>query len=107
MAYLVEFPVGDGGTVVIEVGDDQLAGFAPAAAPGEIAARSKESFETAVDALLPAVRAIGERISRLGPEEVTVSMGVKITAEAGVIVAKTAGEANFTVTLRWAPGRPA
>jgi hypothetical protein len=103
MAYLVEFPMqGTGETVIVEMDDEQLAGFAPAAvSPGEVAARASESFEAAVDRLIPAVSAIGERMRQLAPEELTVALGVKLTAESGVIVAKAAGEANFTVTVTW------
>jgi hypothetical protein len=100
--HLVRFPMARGEYVVVEMGDEQLGGFAPAAAePGEVAATATESFEHAVDRLLPAVRAISERMQQLAPEEVTVALGVKLTAEAGVIVAKAAAEANFTVTLKW------
>jgi NTP-dependent ternary system trypsin peptidase co-occuring protein len=102
MAYLVEFPVAGDKRVIVEMDDEQLAGFAPAAvSPDEIAVRATESFEVAVDRLLPAVQAIGNRMKQLAPEELTVALGVKLTAEAGVIVAKAAGEANFTVTLKW------
>ncbi len=105
MSYLVEFPVAGNETVIVEMDDEQLAGFAPAAvSPGEVAARASESFEAAVDKLLPTVRAIGDRMKQLAPDELTVALGVKLTAEAGVIVARAAGEANFTVTLRWSGG---
>ena len=101
MPHLIEFEMADGGTVVVEVDDDQLAGFAPAAAPGEVAAKATESFEAALDRLLPPIKAIGERVRALSPDEVEVALGVKLTAEAGVIVAKAAAEANFTVKLHW------
>ena len=105
MSYLVEFPVAGNESVIVEMDDDQLAGFAPAAvSPGEVAARASESFEAAVDKLLPTVRAIGDRMRELAPDELTVALGVKLTAEAGVIVARAAGEANFTVTLCWRGG---
>jgi hypothetical protein len=39
MTYLVEFPMASGDTVVVEMDDDQLVGFAPAAVePGIVAA---------------------------------------------------------------------
>jgi NTP-dependent ternary system trypsin peptidase co-occuring protein len=102
MAYLVEFPTAGGETIVVEMDDDQLAGFAPAAVnPGEVALVAAGSLEAAVDRLLPALRSIGERMKALTPDELTVALGVKLTAEAGVVVAKAAGEANFTVTLKW------
>jgi hypothetical protein len=102
MSYLVEFPVERGGTVIVEMEDDQLAGIAPAAVrPGEIAVRAGESLEKAVDKLLPSVRAVGERLKTVAPDELTVALGIKVTAEAGVVVSKASGEANFTVTLTW------
>ena len=105
MAHLIEFEMADGGTVVVEADDEQLAGFQPAAAsPGEVAAKATESFEAALDRLLPPIAAIGERMRSLSPEEVQVELGVKLTAEAGVIVAKAAAEANFIVRLRWTTG---
>lgn len=98
---MVEFPVGGDDSVIIEMDDDQLAGFAPAAvSPGEVAVRATESLESAVDKLVPAGRAIGDRMKQLAPE-VTLALGVKLTTEAGVIVARAAGEANLTVTLHW------
>jgi NTP-dependent ternary system trypsin peptidase co-occuring protein len=107
MPYLIEFPMDNGNTVIVEMDDDQLAGFAPAAVgPGEVAAKATESFEAAIDRLLPAVEAIGERVKRLRPDELSVTMGVKLTAEAGVIVARATAEANFAVTLKWTEPRP-
>ena len=102
MAYLTEFPMANGDTVVVEMDDDQLVGFVPAAVePGTVAATATGSFESAVDRLMPAMRAISERMKQLAPQEVTIAVGIKLTAEAGVIVAKAAAEANFTVTLKW------
>lgn len=102
MAYLVEFPVAGGEKVVVEMDDEQLGGFTPAAvSPGEVAVTAADSFESAIDRLLPAVRAVGDRMNELAPDEWTVALGVKLTAEAGVVIAKAAGEANFTVTLKW------
>jgi len=102
MGYLVAFPLEGGEQVIVEMDDEQLGGFVPAAVnPGEVVGTAAESLERAVDRLIPAVRAISDRVQALAPEEVTVALGVKLTAEAGVIVAKTAGEANFTVTLKW------
>jgi hypothetical protein len=107
LSYLVEFPTGrgDGETVIVELGDEQLAGFSPAAvSPGEVAAQATASLQDALDHLMPTVQTIGDRLKRLSPDECSVALGVKLTAEAGVIVAKAAGEANFTITLKWVGG---
>ena len=107
MSYLVEFPVDSGGSVIIEMEGDQLAGVAPAAVnPGEVAARAGESLERALDRLLPTLEAVGGRMRKLAPNEFTVALGIKVTAEAGVIVSKASGEANFTITLTWTGAEP-
>jgi hypothetical protein len=101
VAYLVAFP-SDEGEIIVELNDEQLAGFTPAAvSPGEVAARASDSFEKALDKLLPATRAVSTKLQQLQPDELTVELGVKLTAEAGVILSKAAGEANFTITLKW------
>jgi hypothetical protein len=102
MAYLVEFPSEHGEAIVVELNDEQLSGFTPAAVtPGEIAAKATDTFEAALDKLLPAARAVSDKLRELAPDELTVQLGVKLTAEAGVILSKASGEANFTVTLKW------
>jgi len=102
MAHLVEFPVEGDKTIIVELEPDQLGGLQPAAVrPGEVAARATESFEAALDRVTPALTAIGDRMRQLAPDECSVAVGIKLSAESGVIIAKASGEANFTVTLKW------
>jgi len=51
----------------------------------------------------PAVRGIVTELREAteGPSEVTVEFSVKLSAESGVIIARTGGEANFRIGLRW------
>lgn len=35
------------------------------------------------------------------PEEVQIKLGVKLTTEAGVLIAKASGEGNFEITITW------
>lgn len=39
------------------------------------------------------------------PDRISLEFGIKFSAEAGVVVARTATEANFTVSVEW--NRPA
>jgi hypothetical protein len=106
MSYLVEFPTRANETVFVEIGDEQLAGFTPAAAPGEVVTKATTALEDALDKLIPTVQAIGDRLKTLAPDECTIELGVKLTAEAGVIISKAAGEANFTLSLKWTKQEP-
>ena len=81
MSSLVEFPLDDGGSVLVEVEDRRtLSGVTRGGGgrTGEIAVRAGEKVESAFGRIQPA---------------------------AAAIVAHTAGEANFKVTLRWSRGR--
>jgi hypothetical protein len=39
------------------------------------------------------------------PDTVKIEFGVKLTAEAGVVIAKAATEANFKLSLEWSAGK--
>ncbi|APU14709.1 MULTISPECIES: CU044_2847 family protein [Actinoalloteichus] len=51
-----------------------------------------------------------ERISDMPrkPDKVTVEIAVKVSAEAGVVIARTSAEANFKIAVEWSnPAAPA
>lgn len=101
MGKLVEFSMEDGGSVVVEVEDD-YAGFVPAGLdPAEIAKQAAQSLEDSLEGALNGARVVLKRVRELGPNSATVKLGVKLTAQAGAVVTKVGGEANFEVTLSW------
>ncbi|WP_412538625.1 CU044_2847 family protein [Longispora sp. K20-0274] len=63
------------------------------------------SLSSAFDKLTPAFHTIADQVrtwARIaGPDEMELRLGVKLSVEAGAIIASTASEANFEVTLRW------
>ncbi|MGW4378769.1 CU044_2847 family protein [Kitasatospora sp. NPDC004531] len=103
---LVRVPLGGpedaGGHVVLEV-DTAAAGIVRAARPGEIAATATRTLTESFDQVRGAAAALLERLTTLPspPSSVEVELGVKINAEAGAVIAKTAAEGNFTVKLTW------
>lgn len=110
MTRLVEFPLESGGSVIVEVEDragprdgEVRRGLGSGDRPAEIAARASETLEAAFGRIQPAAGAMVTRLRGLAdaPEEIEVEFGIQLSAEVGVIVAHTAGEANFRVTLRW------
>jgi hypothetical protein len=40
-------------------------------------------------------------VSGLAPDTKEVEFGIKLTAEAGALISKVAGEGHFTVRLAW------
>ncbi|MBB2948920.1 class 3 adenylate cyclase [Actinoplanes lutulentus] len=104
MTDVVAMPLDGGGTVFVEV----------SAAPGslenvgrttEIIGKASETLEQALAQIRPAAEAIRDSVRSLAepPDRVSVEFGVKVTAEAGVVVARATSEANFTVKMEWGP----
>jgi hypothetical protein len=108
MAYLIEVPVDGGGRLVVQVAEDDLPGGLALASlrPGEIVARAEESLEKALDHVKPAVRAVLDQMTSLGPDEVVLQFGVVLGAQTGVVVAKGTSEVHFTVSLTWRRPEP-
>lgn len=104
MQRLIEFPLEDGGTVLVELDEPEPeGGVVRAARPGEIAARAGQTFEAALERIKPAAGAIIAKLRSLSdlPDEIKVAFGLKLSAEAGVFVASAGTEANFKVALTW------
>lgn len=111
MTQLLEFPTDDGGTVTVEV---------PTAAGGVVVrgggdhsgmfARAQQTFERALGHIRPAVQGVIDELLSLEhrPDEVTVTFGIDLHAEAGAFIAAASTTSNFNVTLTWhrRPGTP-
>ena len=61
------------------------------------------AFEQALAKLKPMCAAIVRQIRDAvePPEEIEVEFGVKLSAEAGIILTSTSGEANLKVSVTW------
>ncbi|HSU05041.1 MAG TPA: CU044_2847 family protein [Acetobacteraceae bacterium] len=103
MTKLVRFRLEGGDSVIVQV-DDQESGPVPAASPGEIAAKAAMTFEQATSKLGPIARAVLAQVENLGPDETSVELGLKFSAEAGVILAKSAAEGTCKITIKWKKG---
>ena len=104
---LIDYPLEDGGTIVVEVDEPELeGGVVPAARPGEIIAKASQTFEAAIDKIRPAADVMITKLRGLSdsPDEITVEFGLKLSATVGAVVAAAATEANYKVTLKWKPG---
>src|SRR3990170_7169368 len=104
MKRLIEFPLQDGGSVIVEVDEPVPEGVVKAVRPGEVVAKAKETLEDALDKIQPAAHAIITKLRELpdAPDEIGVEFGIKLSAEAGAFIASAGVEANYKVTLKWA-----
>lgn len=110
MRRLVEYPLEDGGVVLIQVEQtspsEATRGLRERA--GEVAQRSSQTFEEATSRITPAAQGLIGRLQELEPppDEIGLEFGIQLTAEAGAFVATVAAEANFKVSLTWRNGTP-
>jgi hypothetical protein len=108
MKRLVEFPLEDGSSMMVEVEDPvQGAGAGGSTVRGvhpvEMAEKARQTFEASLEKIKPAASAIITKLREMSdqPEQVAVEFGIKMSGAAGVVLASTGIEANFKVTLTW------
>ena len=102
MSELVAFKLADGAPLLIETSDssDQVRrGLHPAALTQEAA----DTFDAFVERLHAPIRAVLSAFENAtdGIDEVELGMALSVRADAGIVVTKFGGEANFHVTVRW------
>jgi Trypsin-co-occurring domain 1 len=108
---IAEFKLEDGTAFLIEIEESGSSGVERVANVqlGEQVVRAKQSFEQAMSHVTPVASAALERI-RTGlttpADEVEIKFGVKLSSEAGAIIASVGGEVNFEITLKWKQTKP-
>lgn len=102
MTYL-DFPLEDGSSLRVEVDDRDAGGPVMRGRAAASVEQAGETFEQALSRVLPAfgvvVTKLRESASR--PDHIELEFGLKLSAEMGAIIARTSGEANFRVVVRW------
>jgi hypothetical protein len=101
---LVEFPLEDGGAVFVEVDEVRSDGVVRRGlGTAELVSKADETVEAAFARVRPATVALVQGLRDLvdAPDEIEVRFGIRLSGEVGAVIAKTAGEANFEVVMRW------
>ncbi len=103
MKHLVEFSLEDGGSILVEVEGPEMGGMVPVSRGEGVPEKARQSFEAALDKVRPAAQAIIKKLRSLHdpPDEIEVEFGLKMSAEAGALIAAAGVEANYKVTLTW------
>jgi Trypsin-co-occurring domain 1 len=103
LGQLVEFDLREGGHVLVEVDGPAPGPVTRGGRPAELVTKAGESLEQALGRIGPAVHGIVSelRSSAEWPEEVEVEFAIKLSGDANVIIARSGGEANFRISLRW------
>jgi len=94
---VVAYRVDDSTIVKFEI--DPTEGFR-AASSDQVLGWVKEAVTPAVEA----AKAVLEKAKEARPDQVELKFGVKVSGGTNWLVAKTAGEGNFEITLTWSRG---
>ncbi|MPZ64519.1 MAG: hypothetical protein GEU83_03015 [Pseudonocardiaceae bacterium] len=102
MTYFVEVPTNDSATVSVAVKDVDE-GVVRAARPGRVVARASRTLDDMVAGLRPVAETFVAQFRSMddAPDELSIQFGVTLSATAEVVIASTAADANFAVTLNW------
>ena len=108
MTKYVEFPLEDGGVILIETPDEPArpgSGFVRGAEGGsaEWANKAQKTFDQSMISVQASAEKLVKHLSALGSDEMEVSFSLKATGEMGgnLAIAKAGSEANYNVLLRW------
>lgn len=104
MKQLVEYKLKDGSCFKVEV-DIPESEAVTRSSLRDLPTEANMLFEDAIGKVKPMATAIIEEMRSIDPStEVEVEFGLKLTANAGAIIATIGGEANYRLTLRWPGG---
>lgn len=101
MSELIRVPLDGGGSILVENARPESSGPVRVGRAGEAIRDATASLQAALVPVRRAAQAVLDELRKAGPDEVTVELGVSLTAEAGAIITKTEAAANLTVTLTW------
>jgi hypothetical protein len=110
MKKLVEFPMEDGSTILVEVDEPGIGGGTLRSGRSvEMVERASVTYEQAVGKIQPAAVSIVSRMRQLPepPTEISVELGISLSAEAGAFIASASTQAHLVLTLTWAAAPPA
>jgi hypothetical protein len=102
MKRLIEFPLEGQESLLVEV-DEPIQGGLTKAGLTDTITKAQHTLEESLEKVKPAAQSIIKKLRKLSdpPDEVEVSFGIKLSAEAGAVLASSGVEANYTVTLKW------
>jgi hypothetical protein len=101
---LVEFKLENDGRFLLEVEESEDISISTervALPSGREIAKAQKTFEEAIDNIKPVVASITNKFKDLGPKEMEVKFGIKLSADAGAIITSVGGEVNFEITVKW------
>ena len=103
MSELVEYELDDGTRVLIEVEERDTGPVTRGGRGGDLIKQADGTLQQALSRIGPVTAAAFAQLRDMAepPDEIDIEFGVKLSADVGAIIARTGGEANFQISLRW------
>jgi hypothetical protein len=106
MKRIIEYELEDGGSILVEVDVPEGGGFERVNRRDEIT-KASISFDKALEQVRPVAQKVISKLRDITdpPDEIVLEFGLKLGAQAGMVLASADAEANYTVTLTWKADR--
>jgi len=107
MSHLIEFKLSDGETVLVEGMDEKQTSsgrnlVSRGGQNAEHITQAEKTLQEAMQTARSAAESVLDTFKEMNtPDEIQLQFGVKLAAQAGVIIASANSEVNFQVTLKW------
>ncbi|KUM79533.1 hypothetical protein AQI70_09225 [Streptomyces curacoi] len=105
MEWVGEMLLDSGDRVLVQVSGARPGGVDRVGRGDRVVVGAAQTLQQALARTRPALSAVMETARSLTepPSAVTVEFGISLSAEVGVVIARGTTEANFTVSMEWAP----
>jgi hypothetical protein len=105
MRRLIEFNLDSTGQtkVLVEADDPDGVpqGQVRVAASGVAAEQASKAFDAALAGIKPVAAAVMREVTAAVADAIAVEFGIKLTANAGIIIAGTSAEGNCKISIKW------
>ena len=107
MGNVLQFTSEDGTPLFVEVEENDFGVENIARGDGSVIVQAASKLEEALDRTRKSLHSLLHMLQEMTPDEHEIEFGIKLNAEAGVMVAKTAAEGHFAVRMKWSRDRAA
>lgn len=102
---VAQFALEDGSTFLVEIDEPESSAIERVSIDtGQMVYQAKETLDTALDKVKPVAQTVLSKLTSgfTNPaDEVSVTFGLRLSAEAGVVFSSVGGEVTFEVSLTW------
>lgn len=106
MTETLQFQLDDGSTALFEV-QEASSGVHRVGRSGDGLIEASSRLGDALQTVRGAAQSALDALKTLSPTTLELEFGVKLTAETGALIARTAGEGHFVVKVSWTPDEAA